>query len=130
MSAGNNPGRGNSFPKNPGQGAVSIDETGWYTFRHDFFDDGGTLGAELSIVDSMGDTVFFRSFGTDPIGDVGGEGYGWIQTDEFSVLAFDNVTLTQGTTAAPIPLPASVWMLGAALGGLGAAGAWRRRRAG
>lgn len=41
ISASNNTGRSNSFPKNPGRDPIAIDTTGWYTFQHHFYDNAG-----------------------------------------------------------------------------------------
>lgn len=114
ISASNNSGRANSFPKNPGRDPITIGATGWYTFQHSFFDDGGTLGAELSVLDSGGTSLGSWSLGSDPILDVGGERYGWIVNNEFSRLAYDNTSFS----AAAIPLPAAGWLLIGAFGGL------------
>ena len=119
ISASNNAGRANSFPKNPGRDPISIATSGWYTFQHNFFNDGGTLGAVLSVLDGGGTSLGSWSLGTDPIGDVGGERYGWIVNNEFNPLAYDNVSLNV------IPLPAAGWLL---LGGLGALGFAARRK--
>ena len=126
ISASNNAGRLNTFPKNPGRDPFAIETTGWYTFQHAFFDNSGTLGAALSILDSGGTSVNSWSIGTDPITDVGGEGYGWIVNNEFSRLAYDNTSLT--SDAVPVPAPATLPLLGGGLVLLGLAG-WRKRRA-
>lgn len=126
ISASNSAGRGDSYPKNPGRDPISIDTTGWYTFQHAFFDDGGTLGAMLSVLDSGGTSLSSWSLGTDPIADVGGEGYGWIVNNEFDRLAYDNTSLTSG--AAPVPVPATLPLLGGGLVLMGFVG-WRKRRA-
>ena len=125
ISASNNALRANSVPKNPGRDPIAIDTTGWYTFQHAFFDDGGTLGAVLSILDSGGTSVNSWSLGTDPIANVGGERYGWIASNEFSRLAYDNTSLT--SDAVPVPAPATLPLLGGGLVLLGLAG-WRKRR--
>lgn len=125
ISAGNNAGRGDSSPKNPGHDPVAVDTTGWYTFEHAFFDDNGTLGAILSILDADGTSLTSWSLGSDPIADVGGERYGWIVNNEFSRLAYDNTRLT--SDAAQVPTPATLPLLGAGLALLGLMN-WRRRR--
>lgn len=126
ISASNSAGRPNSFPKNPGRDPIAIDSTGWYTFQHAFFDNGGTLGAVLSILDAGGTSVNSWSLGTDPITDVGGERYGWIVNNEFSRLGYDNTSLTSDSVA--VPVPATLPLLGGGLLLLGFVG-WRKRRA-
>ncbi|MEQ8836425.1 PEP-CTERM sorting domain-containing protein [Haliea sp.] len=124
ISASNNSGRANTYPKNPGKSPVAIDTTGWYTFQHSFFDNGGTLGADLSILDAGGSLVNSWSIGTDPIGDFGGEGYGWIAQNEFAGLAFDNSRLSLTADEASVPVPGTLTLIGLGLAGLG----WTRRR--
>lgn len=106
FSASNNTGRGNSFPKNPGRAPIAITDAGWYTFQHDFRDNGsGVLAVDLSIRNSNGAVVgtWTLSDPSDVIGvTVGGNRYGWFATNEFSFLAFDNARLD-----APIGPPAS-----------------------
>jgi hypothetical protein len=106
FSASNNTGRGSSFPKNPGRAPIAITEAGWYTFQHDFRDNGsGVLAVDLSIRNSNGIAVgtWTLSDPSDVIGvTVGGNRYGWFASNEFSFLAFDNARLD-----APIGPPAS-----------------------
>lgn len=97
FSASNNAGRGNSFPKNPGRTPIAITDAGWYTFQHDFRDNGsGVLAVDLSIRDSNGNVVgtWTLSDPSDVIGvTVGGNRYGWFVSNEFSFLASDNARL-------------------------------------
>lgn len=69
------------WPKNPGRSPFTIDESGWYTFRHSFRDDGlGVLAVDMEILDSGGVPLagWTLSNPTDVIGDtVGGNRYGW-----------------------------------------------------
>lgn len=116
VSASNNAGRANSFPKNPGRDPFAISTTGWYTFQHVFYDDGGTLAVDLSILDDVGSLLNTWSLGGDPIANVGGNRYGWFASNEFTTLAFDNTSLS--TNAAAVPEPTSMWLLGAGLLGL------------
>ena len=99
VSTSNDYGRGDAFhagatPKDPARGPFTITETGWYTFRHRFYDSGGgVLAVELSIIDSLGSTVhsWTLSDPTDVIGDtVGGNAWGWLASQEFPFLAIDN----------------------------------------
>ena len=123
ISAGNNAGRANSFPKNTG--AIAVDATGWYTFQHHFYDNAGTLNVEMSIFDDTNSLVNSWTLGTDPIVGVGGNRYGWFANNEFSTLAFDNASLSL-VTATPVPEPSSM-VLGV-LGVLGFTGYSRKRR--
>ena len=46
ISASNNaPG----WPNNPGADPLIIDETGWYTFKHVFYNDGGVLAVDFEV---------------------------------------------------------------------------------
>jgi len=112
ISAGTNAGRANAYPKNPGGDPVAVSETGWYTFEHVFYDaGGGVMAVDLNIWDSADVLInsWTLSDASDVIGTtVGGNRYGWVANNEFSVLAIDNAQL--------IPEPASLALLG--LGGL------------
>ena len=98
FSASNNTGRANSFPKNPGRSPIAVTAAGWYTFQHDFRDNGsGVLAVDLSIRDANGTVVgsWTLSDPSDVIGvTVGGNRYGWFAQNEFSFLAFDNSRLS------------------------------------
>lgn len=97
ISASNNAGRANSYPKNPGRSPFAITTTGWYTFQHKFYNaGGGVLAVDLSIIDASNTTIksWTLSDPTDIIGStVGGNRYGWFASNEFSFLAIDNSTL-------------------------------------
>lgn len=97
ISASNNTGRANSFPKNPGRDPFTIYVEGWYTFEHRFNGvPGGPLSVELIIKNSAGLPLHTWTLATpsDIIGTtVGGNRYGWFPTDEFPFLAFDNSQL-------------------------------------
>ncbi|MGD9495742.1 MAG: PEP-CTERM sorting domain-containing protein [Armatimonadota bacterium] len=118
ISASNNAGRANSYPKNPGRDPVTISNSGWYTFRHSFYDSGsGVLAVDMSIWDAGGNNIktWTLSDPTDIIGStVGGNRYGWFASNEFPYLAIDN-SYRSGTDA---PEPAT-WVLLAATGILG-----------
>lgn len=95
MSASNNaPG----WPANPGRDPLTIDETGWYTFQHDFYDaGGGVLAVDMSVIDDSGAVLktWTLSNATDVIGTtVGGNRYGWLVNSAFGDLAIDNVVRT------------------------------------
>lgn len=94
ISASNNATRSGAFPKNPDKDPIAITETGWYTFKHRFYDSGGgVLAVDLSIIDSSGNTIkkWTLSDSSDVIGEtVGGNRYGWVVINEFDFLAIDN----------------------------------------
>jgi hypothetical protein len=97
ISASNNAGRGNSFPKNPGRMPYTISVEGWYTFEHRFRDNGGgVLAVDLTIKNALGVPLMMWTLSdpSDVIGStVGGNRYGWFATDEFPFLAFDTSAL-------------------------------------
>ena len=131
ISASNNSQPGSAYAKNPGRNPIAIATSGWYTFEHEFFDNSGTLGVNMSIHDNVGTLVAMWALGGDPIGgdpdlSAGGNRYGWFDYNQFSTLAFDNATLTATTS---VPLPGGLPLLAAALGSMGFFG-WRRRNKG
>jgi hypothetical protein len=79
-----------------GFGPVTITQSGWYTFRHAFKNDGGTLSVDMSVTKkgaSIPVGVWNLSDPTDEIGvTVGGNRYGWLVTNSFDALALDNVS--------------------------------------
>jgi hypothetical protein len=95
ISASNNSQPGSAYAKNPARSPIAIDSAGWYTFENHFYNDGGFLAVDMSILDS-GDTVVgsWTVNTTDLIGSVGGNRYGWFDFNELPVLAFDNASLT------------------------------------
>ena len=127
FSASNSTGRTNSFPKNPGRDPFAITTTGWYTFEHEFYDNGGVLAVDLSILDSA-DTELHSwtlSDPTDLMGIIGGNRYGWLANNEFAFLAIDNSRLSTPDAVA-VPEPASLALLGIACAAF--AGMRRRKR--
>lgn len=112
FSGSNSTGRANSFPKNPARSPIAIDQTGWYTFTHDFHDNGlGILEVELSVSDSSANVLgtWTLSDLTDVIGvTVGGNRYGLLLNNELPLLAFDNSSLNV------VPEPASFALAGLA----------------
>ena len=125
ISASNNAYRSNSYPKNPGRDPIAILNSGWYTFEHSFYNDGGFLKADLNIFDTSSLLVHSWTLGgTDAIAGVGGNRYGWF-INEFSVLAFDETELR--LDSGEIPEPSSLIML-AIVAGAGLGLARRRRR--
>jgi len=126
VSASNNtPG----FPKNPMRDPFAISTTGWYTFEHHFYDNGGVLAVDMNIYDA-GSNLLHSWTLSDPmdlIGLIGGNRYGWFPNSAFPYLALDNGRLTTADAAA-IPEPATLALFGAGLVGV-AVGALRRRNA-
>jgi len=98
ISASNNAGRANSFPKNPGRMPYTVNVEDWYTFEHRFRDNGsGVLAVDLTLKNSVGVPLMMWTLSdpSDVIGStVGGNRYGWFPIDEFPLgLAFDNSVL-------------------------------------
>ena len=98
ISASNNAGRGSSFPKNPGRMPYTINVEGWYTFEHQFRDNGaGVLAVDLRIKNAAGLVLMMWTLSdpSDVIGStVGGNQYGWFVQNEFSpALPFDTSML-------------------------------------
>ena len=97
ISASNNAGRGNSFPKNPMRMPYTINVEGWYTFEHRFRDNGfGVLAVDLTIKNAAGVPLMTWTLSdpSDVIGmTVGGNRYGWFVINEFPFLAFDDAAL-------------------------------------
>lgn len=105
---------------------LTITETGWYTFRHWFYEDtDGALSADMSVLDSDGTVLaqWTRHDPNDLVGSVAaGNRYGWLIVNGqygFDAVYLDNVTRT--TT----PEPATIVLLG--ISGL-VGGVIRRRR--
>jgi hypothetical protein len=98
FSASNNTGRSAAFPKNPAREPFTIVDTGWYEFRHVFYDNGsGVLAVDLQIWSSTGSLLksWTLSDPTDVIAaTVGGNRYGWFPNQEFDVLAIDETRLS------------------------------------
>jgi hypothetical protein len=105
ISAGTNAGRNNSYPANPGHDPFTIESSGWYTFKHRFYNDSGVLAVDMSIADANGNVLhtWTVSDGGDAIAGVGGNRYGWVAQDDFPSLAFDNSALTVTTVGCDDP---------------------------
>lgn len=93
--------RANSFPSNPCpspstppnscRAPVTITTSGWYTLQHVFYDNGGTLSVDMSILDASGTQVAaWTIHSTDLMATVGGDRYGWFANQEVHDLAIDN----------------------------------------
>lgn len=120
ISASNNSQPGSAYAKNPGKSPIAITMTGWYTFEHHFYDNGGVLAVDMNIYDAANVLIntWTLSNAADLIAGIGGNRYGWFDYNKLPTLAFDNASLNV------IPIPAAVWLFGSALGMLG----WARRR--
>ena len=87
-----------------GPGVVSVNETGWYTIQHKFYDlGGGVLAVDVSLIRAVDGYVvktWTLSDNSDIIGvTVGGNRYGWFVINDVSNLAIDN------TRIGPAPQP-------------------------
>lgn len=91
VSASNN---ADGFPCNPDREPQTLTATGWYTFRHEFYDDGsGVLAVDLVLLDPNGVEVhtWTLSDSSDIIGvTVGGNRYGWFVRNQFEFLPIDD----------------------------------------
>jgi len=111
ISASNNAGRANSFPKNPGRDPFAVLTTGWGTFEHHVYDNAGTLNVDLNLDDAANAVLHSWTPGTDPIAGVGGNRYGWFVNNEFAVFAFDDMELRIADLSA-VPEPGTLTLLG------------------
>src|ERR1700686_1266015 len=65
-------------PPNSCRPAVVISTSGWYTFRHTFRDDAGTLAVDFDIFPHGSTTpLLHQTIFADPMSTVGGNRYGW-----------------------------------------------------
>jgi hypothetical protein len=128
ISASNNSQPGSAFAKNPARSPVAISNTGWYTFEHNFYDNGGVLAVDMSILDSTNTLVgsWTLSNPLHLIGGVGGNRYGWFDYNQIPGLAFDNAEL-RTADAGVVPEAGSLAIWGGILT-LGAVFGWRRSR--
>lgn len=120
FTASNNSQPGSAYAKNPARDPFAISTTGWYTFEHHFYENGGNLAVTMSILNAQTDALIHSWTLTGPaIAGVGGNRYGWFDYNQFASLAIDNAELA--TT--DLPEPGSLALLG-----LGIAGLMLRRR--
>ncbi|HEY6071592.1 MAG TPA: PEP-CTERM sorting domain-containing protein [Chthoniobacterales bacterium] len=125
INAGNNFGRGNSNPEDPGHDPFVILTQGWYTFTQTFTNNRGTLLDTLQIYNTATNALLHTwTLGGDPIANVGGPRYGWVVENEFSSLAIDNTSLTMNVVPEPKTLADLALGAGLTLGIM----AWRRQR--
>lgn len=89
-ASNNSPGN----PRDPGRTPIAIPTSGWYTFKHRFYNaGGGVLAVEMKVINSSNITLgtWTLSDPSDIIGStVGGNRYGWFVTNSFPSLAIDN----------------------------------------
>jgi MYXO-CTERM domain-containing protein len=126
IGASNNTQPYDAFPKtalNP----LVISATGWYTFQHHFYDDGGVLAADMSIYDAAHILLhtWKLSDPTDLIAGTGGNRYGTFGYNQFPSLAIDNAQLST-PDAVPEPATLAIWGVGAM--GVALVAARRRRQ--
>jgi hypothetical protein len=83
------------WPNNPDRNPAVITESGWYTLKSTFKNNGsGVLAVEMQVIKKSDSSVvgtWTLSDPTDVIGTtVGGNRYGWFVTSDFEFLAIDN----------------------------------------
>jgi hypothetical protein len=106
VNASTNATRSGAFPENPCpdpstspnacRTPVLITQSGWYTFRHTFRDQGGSLAVDFDIF-PLGSTTAVAHWTILPghvMSSVGGNRYGWFVIDEIPYLAIDNTLRT------------------------------------
>lgn len=86
-----------------------VNEDGWYTFQHHFYDAGdGTLAVDMQLFDDAGNLLFTetRNNPSDVIAtEIGGNRYGWFtMIDVDGGIPVDNVTLEYEADQS-VPLP-------------------------
>jgi len=117
VGASTNAYRSSTFPQNPCpapsappnncRAPVHITTSGWYTFRHTFWDDGGSLAVDFDILNGTGGSVAsWRIHPGDSMATVGGNRYGWFANEEIPDLAIDDSERT-GLTLALTPATAT-----------------------
>jgi hypothetical protein len=81
-----------SNPPNPCRTPVSINVSGWYTFRHTFRSEAGFLAVDFDIIQQSTNAsiAHWTIRAGDPMSMVGGNRYGWFVIEEIPDLAIDN----------------------------------------
>lgn len=113
------------WPTNPARNPFTISATGWYTFEHHMYDNGGVLAVDMRILDSSDNVLntWTLSDPSDVIGVIGGSRYGWLVTNQLGSMAIDNASLER---VEAIPLPSALLAGMGLLGGLGVCRRLRR----
>jgi hypothetical protein len=104
VNAQMNVNRSNAFPDDPSKSPECITGTGWFTFKHNFFENGdGNLEVLMQIIDvetsavaADWSIVSADGSGPDPISTVGCNRYGWFSNQEIFGLPMDNASMTGG----------------------------------
>jgi hypothetical protein len=84
------------WPQNPERDPFAFSGEGWYTFEHVFSDIAGQLSVTMNLLDSADSLLhsWTLSDPSDVIGStVGGNRYGWVASNGFGTIAFDNSVL-------------------------------------
>jgi hypothetical protein len=104
INASTNATRSGAYPENPCpaptppntcRGPAHLTKSGWYTFRHTFYDDGGFLAVDFDIFNSNGGSeAHWTIHSGDAMATVGGNRYGWFVNEEIPDLAIDDSART------------------------------------
>jgi hypothetical protein len=97
VAASNNSNNGNVRTDLDSRHHAVIDEAGWYTVQHSFYEEDGHLAVDVQLLDSDGKVVFTEHLANaaDTMDKVGGNRYGWFPVLEGTELAIDNVRVTR-----------------------------------
>jgi hypothetical protein len=117
VTASTNATRSGAYPENPCPAPntppntcrtpVHITTSGWYTFRHTFRADAGSLAVDFDIFNSSGGAVASWTIHSgDAMATVGGNRYGWFANEEIPELAIDN-SARSGLTLSLTPATAN-----------------------
>jgi 3D (Asp-Asp-Asp) domain-containing protein len=104
VNASTNGNRSGAFPENPCPSPstppnscrtpVFIDQSGWYTFRHTFRNNAGSLAVDFDIINQSTNVpvpgAHWTIYSGDAMSMVGGNRYGWFVIEEIPDLAIDN----------------------------------------
>jgi hypothetical protein len=114
VNAQMNVNRINAFPDDASKDPACITGTGWFTFKHSFFENGdGNLEVLMQIIDVDSNVVADwnlvsghyedegLTFVPDPITTVGCNRYGWFSNQEIFGLPIDNASMTGGCAEPP-----------------------------